>query len=324
MLSVIRKFLILLRDAGYEFIDDNAPKLSASLAYYTIFAVGPLLLVVITLLGFFYKKQYVTAQVFDKLGGTIGKSGAASLQNILQNISLQNHSSVFGVVGVSVLVFTATGIFTEIQGSLNYIWSIKAKPKRSWLKYLTDRLLSLGLIIGLGVLLLVSLLINLVIALVTDYLESFLGGSDVILINIANIALMYIISTFIFTVIYKVLPDARIHWKDALKGGAFTGVLFMIGKFLIGYYLGISGVGSAFGAATSIILLLTWVYYTAMILYFGAEFTKVYALKWGRSITVNDRAVYIIKHEVTERPGVKEIKKDQESLPITENPKIGG
>jgi membrane protein len=305
MFSVIRKFSNLLFEAGNEFIDDHATKLSASLAYYTIFAIGPLLLVIITLLGFFYKKPYVTTSLFDKLAGIIGKQGATQLHGVLDNISRQNNTTLFGIIGGIVLVFSATSIFTEIQSSINYIWSIRAKPKRSWLKYITDRLLSFVLVLGLGLLMIISLLLNLLTDLLNSRLTNFLGDADYFLLKGTNIGLMFLIVTLLFTIIYKVLPDAGIAWIDALIGASFTGVLFLIGKFLITYYLGISKSINAYGAAASIILLLTWVYYSSMILYYGAEFTKVYAMKWGHGITVSENAVYIIKREAKELPLLK-------------------
>src|SRR5271156_5886999 len=176
MASKFKDYFNLIKDAGSEFSDDNATKLSASLAYYTIFAIGPLLLVVITLLGVFYKKATVTDQVFNQVSNTVGKAGAQELKSMLEGISHQNHSTLFGVIGVIVLIFSATGIFTEIQSSINYIWSIKAKPKRSWLKYITDRLLSFSLIIGMGFLMLVTLYINIIIDLLTTRLQNFLGN----------------------------------------------------------------------------------------------------------------------------------------------------
>ncbi len=305
MATIFRKFYDILIEAGNEFGDDHASKLSASLAYYTIFAIGPLLLVIITLMDFFYKKPYVTSSIFEKMGGVIGASGAAELQSILENISHQNKTTLFGIIGGLVLAFSATGIFTEIQSSINYIWSVRAKPKRSWLKYITDRLLSFVLVLGLGLLMFVSLILNLLIDLLNSRLDRFLGDADIVLLKGANIGLMYFVVTFLFWIIYKVLPDAKISWLDALIGAAFTGLLFLIGKFLIGYYLGITKSINAYGAAASIILLLTWIYYSAMILYYGAEFTKVYAMKWGRGITVDESAVYIIKREAKELPKLK-------------------
>ena len=306
MANKLSEYYCLIKDAGNEFLDDNATKLSASLAYYTIFSIGPLLLVMITLMGFFYKKADITAKIFYQLGNLVGQSGAEELRNILDNISKQSHTTLFGIIGIVVLLFGATGIFTEIQGSINYIWSIKAKPKRSWLKYLTDRLLSFSLIIGIGFLLLVTLFINVIIDALTGRLQDYLGIVNIILIKGINVVLLFAVVTFLFAVIYKVLPDAKIYWKDALIGASFTGVFFLIGKFLIGYYLGSSAGINTYGAAASIILLLSWVYYSSMILYFGAEFTKVYAMKCGKGITIYDTAVYIIKREAKELPDLKQ------------------
>ena len=306
MASKIVQYFQLIREASSEFLDDNCTKLSASLAYYTIFSIGPLLLVIITALGFFYKRtDAVTGKLFGELGKLIGQSEAAQLKTMIENISHQNHTTLFGIIGVLVLLFGATGIFSEIQSSINYIWSIKAKPKRGWLKYITDRLLSFSLVIGMGFLLIVTLFINLIMDVLTDRLQSFMGHSDTLLLQAADLTLLFVVVTFLFAVIYKVLPDAKIYWKDALAGASFTGVLFLLGKFLITYYLTSSKTFNAYGAAASIILLLSWVYYTALILYFGAEFTKVYAMKWGRGITVFDTAVYIIKREAKELPDLK-------------------
>jgi membrane protein len=302
MASKLKEYFNLIKDAGNEFIDDNATKLSASLAYYTIFSIGPLLLVMITLLGYFYKKATVTTQVFNQVSHIVGKTGAAELKSILDSISSQNHSTLFGVIGVVILIFGATGIFTEIQSSINYIWSIRTKPKRSWLKYITDRLLSFSLIIGMGFLMIVTLFINVIVDLFTNRLQNFLGGADIILVKGINIVLLFTVVTFLFSVIYKVLPDAKISWRDALVGASFTGVLFLIGKFVIGYYLSSSTSISTYGAAASLIILLSWVYYSSIILYFGAEFTKVYAMKWGKGIAIYETAVYIVKKEEKEVP----------------------
>ncbi|MCD6012070.1 MAG: YihY/virulence factor BrkB family protein [Flavipsychrobacter sp.] len=304
MVAKFREYFSILKEATIDFIDDNAIKLSASLAYFTIFSIGPLLLVVITLVGFFYDQTHITNRIFDQMALLVGKTGTEQLKAILDNISKQNNTGLFGIIGGIVLVFGATGIFTEIQGSINYIWSIKAKPEKSWLKYLTDRLLSFSLIIGIGFLMLVTLFINILVDMLTKRLEFFIG-SNVFIVQGINLLLLFASVTLLFTVIYKVLPDATIYWKDAMTGAAFTAVFFLIGKFLIGYYLGNSKALDAFGAAASIILLLSWVYYSALILYFGAEFTKVYSMKLGKGITVYKTAVYIVKREATEVPGVK-------------------
>ena len=190
-----------------------------------------------------------------------------------------------------------------MQNSINFIWSIRAKPKKGWLKYLKNRLLSFSLIIGIGFLLIVSSLINTLTDAFTDKLREMFVDAAVIIFQVFNILLLYVIISFLFAVIYKVLPDARIKWKDAFTGAGFTGVLFILGKFLIGVYLGNSNLGNTYGAAASVIIILSWVYYTSIILYFGAEFTKVYALNKGGGIEPYDTAVFIIKREVKELPG---------------------
>lgn len=311
MASRAHNYFGVLKEAGRDFVNDHCPKLSASLAYYTIFSIGPLLLVIITLLGLFYKRTSVTDQVFVKMGEVVGKSTAETLQSMLNNLSSHHNTTVFGVIGGIVFVFGATGVFTEIQSSINYIWSIKAKPKRSWVKYLTDRLLSFLFVIGMGLLLIVSLLLNLLVDIVAARLERFqrlqhfIGNSEVFLLKGANLTILFVIVTLLFYLIYKVLPDAKIYWKDALMGSSFAAVLFLIGKFLITYYVSSSNLINSYGAAASLIILLSWVYYSAMILYFGAQFTKVYAMKWGKGITVLDTAVYIIKREAKELPNLK-------------------
>ncbi len=301
----IKKLWHVLKQAGSEFLDDNGTKLSASLAYYTIFSIGPLMLVIITLTGLFYKQTAVTPKIFEQVSQVVGKAGADEIQSMLVNISAQKNNSLFSIIGIVVLVFGATGIFTEIQSSINYIWSIRAKPKKGWLKYLLDRLLSFSLIIGSSFLLLVTLFINLIMDVLAERLTRSFPGLNIILLQALNIFMLFAVVSFLFAIIFKVLPDASIKWKDALIGASFTGVLFLIGKFLIGYYLGSSKSISTYGAAASIIILLSWVYYSSIILYFGAEFTKVYAMTFGRGITINDTAVYIEKREAKEMPNVK-------------------
>jgi membrane protein len=297
----IKTYFTLLKEAGSEFSLDNATKLSASLAYYTIFSIGPLLLVVISLAGIFYNPDTITSNIHAQMASLVGQDGALTIEEMLSNISKSQDKKFFGIVGAVVLAFGATGVFVEIQSSINYIWSIRAKPKKGWLKFITDRFLSFSLIVGVGFLMIVSLLINTVMDSVTSRLENILGDANLILAKVLSTIILFAVISFMFAVIYKVLPDARIAWKDALIGATFTGVLFLIGKFAIGYYLSTSNFDT-YGAAASIIIILTWVYYSAMILYFGAEFTKVYALEKGKGILPYKTAVFIVKREAKELP----------------------
>ncbi len=307
MTSKFKTYFQIFKEAISEFSDDNVMKLSASLAYNTIFAIGPFLLVIISVTGLFFEKEAVTGRMFNQMQTLVGKQGAEQLLSIIQNMQQQNSAAKFGILGAIILVIGATSVFADIQDSINYIWSVRAKPKKGWLKYLTNRLLSFSLIIGLGFLFIVSLLINTVTDALTESLQHLFATEAVIVFKVMNMGILFVLISLLFAVIYKVLPDAKIRWRDAMKGAWFTGVLFLIGKFAIGYYLGNSKIGSTYGAAASVIIILSWVYYTSIILYFGAEYTKVYAMKLGKGIEPYDTAVFIVKREAKEMPGVKKV-----------------
>ena len=291
-----------LKNAAIGFINDNAFKLSASLSYYTIFALGPLLIIIISLTGIFFGKEAVQGRVYGQLTELVGSESALQIQNIIINIQASHSTTRGAIIGIVILFIGATGVFTEMQDSINYIWSVKAKPKKSWLKFIINRLLSFSLIVGMGFILLVSLIMSALLTLLSDQLMRLLPRYTVALFEVVNTAIILIVISALFTVIFKLLPDAIIAWKDALMGAMLTAVLFLTGKFLIGYYIGRSNLGITYGAAASIIILLTWVYYSAMILYYGAEFTKMYALQSGSGIKPKQTAVFIIKKESREVP----------------------
>jgi membrane protein len=298
----VRTVFTLLKNTTIAFLNDDAFKLSASLSYYTVFALGPLLIIVISLSAIVYGRDVVEGKIYDQLSGLIGAEPALQIQNILINAQ-QTHASTLGaVIGFVVLFIGATGVFTEIQGSINFIWSVRAKPKKSWLVYLRNRLLSFSLVVGLGFVLLVSLIINALLTLLSQTLTKKFPHFPVGLFNLTNSLIILTVITCLFAVIYKVLPDAVISWKDAWIGSIFTAMLFLLGKFLIGYYLGKSNLGVTYGAAASVIIILAWVYYSSVILYFGAEFTKIYALHSGEGIRPKQTAVFIIKRETKEIP----------------------
>jgi len=302
---VIKRFgqvFKLLGNAGKGFIDDNAFKLSASLSYYTVFALGPLLIIIISLVGFFFNKEDVQGRLYQQLNDLVGHEAALQIQDIVRNIQESNVGTIGTIVGSVVLFIGATGVFAEIQDSINYIWSVKAKPKKGWLKFLLNRLLSFSLIVGLGFVLLVSLIINTLLMVLSEKLVQKFPNYDIDLLNIVNTFILLAVTTALFAVIFKVLPDAIISWRDAFTGALFTSVLFLIGKFLIGYYLGKANLGLTYGAAASIIIILSWVYYSSLILYYGAEFTKAFALEAGSGIKPKETAVFIIKREAKEIP----------------------
>ena len=302
----MRKFWLILRQAFTEFINDHGLKFSASLSYYTVFSLGPVLIIIISLAGIFFGRDAVEGKIYWQIKGLVGDSAALQIQDIIGNIEKSQFSQSGAVLGVIFLLIGATGVFTEMQDSINYIWSIKTKPKRGVVKFLFDRLLSFSLIISFGFVLMVSLGVHALMDLLYDKLQVFFPQAMVIVFQGLNYVVLFVIISSLFAIIFKILPDARIRWKDAFVGAAFTAVLFLLGKFLIGVYLGNSNVGLTYGAAASVVIILLWVYYTSIILYFGAEFTKIYTMNFGGGIVPEKTAVFIIKQEVTELTPTKE------------------
>ncbi len=298
----IIKALMLFKHAGVAFVDDNAFKLSASLSYYTVFALCPVLIIIISLAGIFFGQDAVQGQIYSEINDYVGSDVALQIQSIISSIQEKEVGTIGAIVGTIILVVGATTVFTEMQDSINYIWSVKAKPKRGWLKFLKNRLLSFSLVLGMGFILLVSLVINALLGLLSHQLINFFPEYTLYLFNTINSSIILVVIISLFTVIFKVLPDAIIAWKDAFIGAILTATLFLLGKFLIGYYVGKLNLGLTYGTAASIIIILLWVYYSAFILYYGAEFTKMYALQAGHGIRPKDTAVFIIKKESTEIP----------------------
>ena len=296
----VRLYGRVLKKTFLGFIDDNAFKLSASLSYYTIFAIGPLLLIIMSLAGVFFGKEAVQGKLYGQIRGLVGNEAAVQIQSIIQNISQSHHGTIGAIIGVIILVLGATGVFTEIQDSINYIWSVKAKPKKGWLKFLMNRLISFSLVVSMGFVLLVSLILNALMDILSEKLVRLFEDYTIYLFYGLNIIIIFMIITALFAIIFKVLPDATIGWKEAFVGAGFTALLFLLGKFLIGYYLGKADMGLTYGAAASIVIILSWVYYSSLILYFGAEFTKVYAIETGSKIMPTETAVFIIKKESKE------------------------
>ena len=287
----------ILKESASEFVEDNCVKLAAALSYYTVFSLAPMLLVIISVASIFLGREAIQGELFGQIQGLVGQSAAAQLQEIIKNAELSNKSGLAAALGIGTLIVGATTLFAEMQDSINFIWSIKAKPKRGWLKLLKTRLISFSLILSLGFLLIVSLGINALVDLLSSRLEAIFSEVSVVLFYIINQAIVLGIITLLFAVIFKVLPDGVLRWKECLIGAGFTAFLFLIGKFLISFYLGQSDLGATYGASASIVILLSWVYYSSIILYFGAEFTKVYARFDGSGIIPHEHAVMIVRQE---------------------------
>jgi membrane protein len=285
----------LIKESLVGFDNDKVFKLSGSLAYFTIFSIGPMMLVIIFLADLFYGREAVEGTIYGQINGFVGPAAAAQIQEIIKNASMSGKSTLTAVIGFITLLVGTTTVFAEIQDSINTIWNLKTKPEKGWIKIILNRLLSFSIVVGLAFLLLVSLIINGIMEAFGNHLANVFPQLAVLVIYVINLILTFIVITLLFATIFKVLPDAKIKWRDIIVGAIVTAILFMLGKFGITYYIGSSNIGSTYGAAGSLIILLLWVYYSAIILYFGAEFTKAYAVHFGNRIYPNSYAVWI-KH----------------------------
>ncbi len=278
-----------------NFSEDKIPKYSASLAYTTVFSFGPLLVVIIFLCTIFLGQDATQGKIYSQMQQFVGHDAALQLQTIIQNASLSGKGTFAAVIGIITLLIGATAVFAEIQDSINTIWGLKAKPKKGLWKLIRNRFLSFSVIVSLGFLLLVSLAISTVIAGLSDRLKASFPDVTVVIFYVLDLIISFVVITALFAVIFKVLPDAKTKWNDILPGALASGLLFLIGKFAISFYIGKSNVGTTYGAAGSLVILLLWVYYSAMILYLGAEFAKTWSTAKGSSIQPNDYAVALKK-----------------------------
>lgn len=281
----------IIKDSFSGFSNDNVTKLSASLAYYTMFSMGPLLVMIIALCGVFLGRDAIEGKIYTQLQQFLGPDTALQLQQIIKNAFISGKGNIAIIIGSISLLVGATSVFAEMQDSINRIWGLKPKPKRGWVKMLQNRFLSFSVIISLGFLLLVSLAIASLVEGLSNRLQAAYPGITVVVIYIVNLLITMGITSLIFAVIFKVLPDAKIRWRDVIAGSITTAVLFMLGKFGISFYIGKSHVGTTYGAAGSLVVLLLWIYYSSIILYLGAEFTKAYAVQYGAPIMPSDYAV---------------------------------
>jgi membrane protein len=282
----------LLQETFKEWSDDKASRLAAALAYYTIFSIAPLLIIVIAIAGAVFGEEAARGQIVGQIQGLVGVDGAKFLETAIQNANQPKTGAIASIISVVVLLVGATGLFTELQDAMNTIWEVKPKPGRGINNMIRLRVLSFAMVIGIGFLLLVSLVISTILATLVTYFSNLLPGFDFVW-QIANLIISFAITTVLFGLIFKVLPDVKIAWSDVLVGASLTSVLFSIGRFLLGQYLGNGSFGSTYGAAGSLVVILAWVNYAAQILFFGAEFTQVYSRRHGSGIVPTKNAVHV-------------------------------
>lgn len=291
----IKKILFLFKQTFIEFVNDNALKLSAALSYYTIFSLPALLIIVTSFCSLYFGTAAIQGELYGQIKDLVGSQAAVQIQEMVKNVNLTEHTTIATIIGIIVLVIGASGIFSEIQDSINYVWGIKAKPKRGLIRFAINRLMSFSMIASVGFLLLVGLIISSLMELLNKRLQIHFSSEGVYVFYFLNIISLFILITLLFLIIFKILPDGKISFRDCFLGSAFTAILFMGGKFLIGAYLGSSVMASMYGSAGSIVIILAWVYYSAIILYFGAEFTKVYSKIYGQKIIPNEYTILIHK-----------------------------
>ncbi|MGE5774661.1 MAG: YihY/virulence factor BrkB family protein [Chloroflexota bacterium] len=298
------RMFALLKETVREWSEDGASRLAAALAYYTTFSLAPLLVLIIAIAGLIGGQEAAQSQTMAQVQDLLGPQGGEFVQSMIENASRPATGVTATIIGVVTLLFGALGVFGELQNSLNTIWEVKPKPAQglfdSLKRFVIDRLLSFTMVLGIGFLLLASLVISAVLSALGNYIGNALPMADLWL-QLINFVISFVVVTALFAMIFKFLPEVDIAWKDVWLGAAVTSLLFSLGKFLIGFYLGRSTVGNTFGAAGSLAILLIWVYYSAQILFFGAEFTQVYANRYGSKIVPDPDMVKVTEQERAEK-----------------------
>lgn len=301
----MRKFAVstwsVLKETIREFFDDDSFTYASSIAFSTLFSLPAILIIALYIGTTFYEKSVVQDEIISQVSRLIGPDTAGEVEKILLQASIDNTSWWAKIVGIITLIISATTVFISLQSSLNNIWGIKAKPQRAWLKYIVNRLISLAMVISFGFLLLVSLVIDALIVVFQNILTRIMDWATVYMVTGVNLFISLGFITVIFGLLFKVLPDAKIKWRHVWVGAIITTVLFTLGKYLIGFYLGNSSFNSAYGAAGSLVIILLWVYYSTAIFLFGAEFTSVYAKFSGAPVQPYSNAVKVVEVEVEKR-----------------------
>lgn len=303
-MTMLKRAAKLLQETFRQWGEDNATRLAAALAYYTIFSIGPLLIIVIAIAGLLGGREAAQTQAMGQVQALLGVQGRQFIQSMIESASHKSTGLTATIIGFITLSFGALGAFNELQSSLDTIWGVKLRPIKKFTerikRFAVNRLLSFSLVLAIGFLLLASLVVSAILSAFGAYLSEIWSIPGTWL-KVLNFVISFGITTFLFAMIFKLLPDVKIAWKDVWLGAAVTSVLFNLGKFLIGFYLGHSNVNNMFGAAGSLAILLIWIYYSAQILFFGAEFTKVYIEQYGSKVKLEADTV-----KVTEKERVKQ------------------
>ncbi|KQT16448.1 ribonuclease BN [Chryseobacterium sp. Leaf404] len=284
MLKELKFFWETVKETFTEWNNSNASNDSASLAYYAIFSIPGLLIIIIWSAGYFFGEEAIRGQISTQISGMMGSEAAKSVEEMIAGALIDKENIFMKIVGIGSLVFGATTLFFQLQKSLNNLWDVEAAPKKALTKFLLDRANSLGMILILGFLLVITMVLTLVISILNDFIARNIGLETYYVIEIINFTIGFAITTLLFALMYKVLPDVEISWKSVWKGAILTSALFTLGKFLLSLYFSEFKPTSAFGTAGTIVLVMLWINYSCMMIFFGAEFTKVYTYKKGYRI----------------------------------------
>ncbi|MGQ3888599.1 YihY/virulence factor BrkB family protein [Legionella sp. CNM-1927-20] len=271
---------------------DRVSSLSAALAFYTIFSLAPILLICIVLISFFLGEAAAQGRILDHISGLAGTKAALQIQTMIENSQQADKSKIPQIIGIFFLIFGTTRVFAELQNGLNKIWGVMPKPGRGWLNIIKDRFLSFSMVLGIALLLLVSMVLSVALAAMSSFLIQMFGGS-VYIFMILDYIISFLIMTLLFAMLFKVLPDVILDWKDVGIGAFITAILFTLGKFIVSYYINNSGRASVFGAASSLIIILIWFYFSSQILFIGVEINKLLVLKKGKTIKPKESALLV-------------------------------
>lgn len=299
--KTLKGIWFILKDSVSGFMEHKIPKLSASLAYFTVFSFPPLLIVIIYLCSIFFGRKAVEGGIYNQIEQFVGKDTAVQMQQIIKSATISGSGTMAIIIGIVTLLIGATSIFAEVQDSINTIWGLKPKPDMGLKLMIKNRLMSFGVIGSLGFLLLVSLGVSAVVEAIGHRLQHSIPALTVIMLYVFNLILTFGVTILLFAVIFKVLPDAHINWSDVWAGAFATAILFLIGKFGIALYIAKSKIGTSYGTAGAIVILLIWIYYSSIILYFGAEFTKAWAVKYRNGIKPSSYAVVVENKEIEKK-----------------------
>ncbi len=292
----------ILKQSFKDFSDDECTTMAAALSYYTVFSLPPLLLLIIMIAGAVMDPQDVREALHGQLGALLGQSGGDEIRTIMEKAqetkTPDTGRPVAAILGVATLVLGATGVFGQLQAALNKAWEVKPDPEQGGIKsFLVKRIFSFGMVIAIAFLLLVSLALTAAISAVGGMMGRLVPGVGEAVLHVLNFVVSFGVITLLFAAMFKIVPDAQVAWKDVWVGAVVTGVLFMIGKYAIGFYLGRSNPGEVYGAAGSLAILLVWIYYASMIVFFGAEFTQTWAEHRGQGVTPEKGAVRVVQEE---------------------------